>query len=285
MGSFMIIVFASCVTVLVAVLGWCVQSWLGRGYQRYRSTFKKEAHARLSEFFVFLDPTQLWGAAVLLCCALMIAAYFISGMLAVAAAVGILALLSPRYVVARLRRRRLAQFDEQLPDLLLALAGAMRAGSGMQAALRHIVSQAPTPLAQEFGLMLRQQRMGVSFEAALGDLYERMPTEGASLVVSSLKIASQNGGGLAETLDAIAGTLRARLQLLGRIRALTAQGRMQAWVMAGLPFVLALALSYLDPQSMAALWSSMTGWAVLGAIVILELAGVLFIRRIVNIEV
>jgi tight adherence protein B len=103
--------------------------------------------------------------------------------------------------------------------------------------------------------------------------------------VSSLKIASQSGGGLAETLDAIAGTLRARLQLLGRIRALTAQGRMQAWVMAGLPFVLALALSYLDPQSMAALWSSMTGWAVLGAIVILELAGILFIRRIVNIEV
>jgi tight adherence protein B len=165
------------------------------------------------------------------------------------------------------------------------LAGALRAGAGVQSALRHIVPQSPAPLAQEFGLMLREQRMGVSFEHALAALYRRMPTEGAALVVSCLTIAAQSGGSLAETLDGIADALRARLHLLGRIQALTSQGRMQAWVMAGLPFALALALSYLDPESMSALWGSPLGWAVLAVVGMLEFMGILFIRRIVNIDV
>ncbi len=273
------------VAVLVALLAWWTQGWLAGAYRRYHSAFHKEAKARLSEFFLFVDPAQLWLANLAVCAVLMLLIYLLSGMAWLAAAAGGVSLIAPQCMMAHLRRVRLARFDQQLPDLLLSLAGALRAGSGIQSALRHIVMQAPSPLAQEFGLMLREQRMGVSFEQALAQLYQRMPTEGAGLVVSSLNIAVQSGGNLAETLERIATTLRARLHLLGRVRALTSQGRLQAWVMAGLPFFLALVLEQLDPESMALLWHTPMGWAVIGIVIGLESVGVMFIRRIVSIDV
>ena len=281
----MIILFLFCVAVVVGVASWLVQGWFRLAYRRYQSAFQREAKARLSEFFLFFDPAQLWSLNLILCGGLALVVYILSGSLWLSGLVAGLSLIAPQAAIAGLRRRRLARFDEQLPDLIQALAGALRAGSGVQAALRHIVVQAPAPLAQEFGLMLREQRMGVSFEQALAALYRRMPTEGTGLLVSSLNIAVQSGGNLAETLERIAATLRARLHLLARVRALTSQGKLQAWVMACLPFLLALALEALDPDSMAHLWHTRSGWAVIGVIIGLELLGVMFIRRIVRIEI
>ncbi len=281
----MVILFLSCMAVLAGVCCWFLQKWAGAGYERYRHTFKKHTSERLGEFFLFLDPAQLWFANLALCMMLMAAVYALTGLSVVAVLSGALGLIAPQYGIGRIGRRRLRRFDEQLPDLLLALAGALRAGSGIQPALRHIVAQSPAPLAQEFGLMLREQRMGVTFEQALANLYRRMPIEGTGLVVASLGIAAQNGGNLAETLENIAATLRARLRLLGRVRALTSQGRLQAWIMACLPMALAMVLHYLDPEAMQALWSTPAGWSVLVVIAVMETAGIWFIRRIVAIQV
>lgn len=281
----MIIVFLSSVLVLVAAFAWLIQDWLGKVYFRYQRAFAKEAKARVSEFFLFFDPAQLWLANLVLCGALTLSIYILSESAWLAAVAGVLALLAPQAAIARWRRKRLARFDEQLPDMLLALAGALRAGSAVQVALRHIIAQSPVPLAQEFGLMLRQQRVGVSFEQALGDLYRRVPTEGAGLLVSSLKISAQSGGNLAETLERMAGTLRARLHLLARIRALTSQGRLQAWIMGSLPCALAFVLYRLDPDSIAPLWTTTLGWAVIAVVIGLEFVGLVLIRRIINVKV
>lgn len=281
----MVAVFQISIVIVAAILSWFLQRYASQIYARYRNAFKKEASVRLSEFFLFLDPAQLWFVNLMVCGFIVVLIYLLSGSAWLSAAAGALTVAAPQYSINQLKRRRLQRFDEQLPDLLQALAGALRAGSGVQAALRHIVAQSPVPLAQEFGLVLREQRMGVSLEQALAGLYRRMPTEGTGLVVSSLKIATQSGGSLAETLERIAATLRARLHLLGRVRALTSQGRMQAWVMACLPVVLGLILNQLDPDSMRVLWQTPLGWTILAVIAGLELVGIFFIRRIVNIQV
>ena len=281
----MIFLSVACVMILAGLACWVLQGWIGAAYRRYRSAFSRQVTAGMSEFFLFLDPAQLWLANLFGCAALALFCYLASGMAWLAVALGAMALLVPQYLVAAMRRRRLRRFDEQLPDMLRALASALRAGSGLQPALRHIVERAAPPLSQEFGLMLRQQRMGVPLEQALLALYRRMPTEAAGLAVSALNISLHTGGNLAETLERIADTLRARLHLLGRIHALTAQGRLQAWVMAGMPGALALALQYVDPASMHYLWHTPAGWAALGLIIVLEAAGVMFIRRIVAIDV
>ncbi|HCN71523.1 MAG TPA: pilus assembly protein, partial [Pusillimonas sp.] len=162
---------------------------------------------------------------------------------------------------------------------------ALRAGAGLQSALQTIVTQSPAPIAQELGLVLKEQRVGVSLEHALSGLRQRMPGEGTQLLVSALIIALHTGGNLAETLERIGHTLRARLHLLGRIDALTAQGRMQAWVMAGLPVLLGLVLTALEPDAMQVLWHTPLGWGVLTLVGVLEISGIFLIRKIVRIQV
>lgn len=281
----MILVFLAGILVAGAMVAWLMQRWLPQGLVHYRKAYTRTARTRLGEFFLFLDPASLWQANLLACGAVFIVIVLASASpgLALASAAAVLA--APRWVLIHLRRRRQSRFDEQLPDLLLSLSGALRAGSSVQAALHHIVPQAPVPLSQEFGLVLREQRIGVPLEQALANLQERMPGEGTGLVVSSLSIALGNGGNLAETLERIAATLRARGQLRARVAALTSQGRLQAWIMACLPLALALVLDHLDPQAMALLWHTPAGWAVLAVVAVLELAGIALIRRIVDIQV
>jgi len=271
--------------LLAALVAWAALQRLLREYARYRASFQHHTEHRLADFFLFLDPGQVWGANLALATSIGILSLAL-GAHPLAAGLAVASLLAlPRGLLARARRRRLRRIDEQLPDFLLALAGALRSGSGLQVGLRQVVQHSQRPLAQELGLLLQQQRMGLGFEEALEALQRRVATESMGLVVAAIKVAGHTGGSLAETLERISVTLRTRLQLLGRIQALTSQGRMQAYIMAALPVVLAVALHALDPQAMSALWQTAEGWAVLLLIGVLECGGIYMVRRIVNIDV
>lgn len=276
------IVLAGCAS---AALAWRAQAWMGPALKRYREVYTQEAGVKLSELFLFIDPAQLWLAALACGCIAGLAAWAATQNLPAAVIAGLLATRAPGLLVATLRRRRLRRFDLQLPAALMSLAGGLSAGASLAVALKHIVEQSEAPLAQEFGLMLREQRLGVPFPAALDNLHRRVPSEATVLVVAALRVAAQTGGNLAEALERIAETLRARLMLQGKIQALTAQGRLQAWIVGALPVFLALALDRLEPQAMAVLWHTPVGWAVLAVVAALELAGVLLIRRIVRIDI
>lgn len=268
-----------------AALAWAAMQLLQREYGRYRQAFQHQTQHGLADFFLFLDPAQLWSVnlALAMMTAAVPSALGAPILLSLSAAFMVMAL--PRWALAWARERRRRHIDEQLPDFLLALAGALRAGSGLQSGLRLVAQHVQGPLAQELGLLLQQQRMGLAFDDTLDALQARVRTESVGLVVAAIKVAGHTGGSLAETLERMSETLRTRLQLLGKIRALTSQGRMQAWIMACLPVALAVALHMLDPVAMAQLWRSALGWGVLALVVALELTGMYLVRRIVNIEV
>ena len=281
----MIWLAAAAVMMCAATGCWLAHAWVGRAFSRYRQVYTDQAGTGLEEVFLFVDPRQLWLINLALCGAAGLACYGALGSVAVAAVASLAPVRLPHLLLAALRRRRQARFDSQLPDTLLALACSLRAGASVAAALRHIVEHADAPLSQEFGLMLRQQRLGLSFDATLVDLGARMPSEAVAVLVSALRISAHTGGNLAEALERIATTLRATLQLQDRIRTLTAQGRMQAWVVGALAPLLALVLDALEPEAMAPLWHTPPGWAVLGVLALLEVTGMLWIRRIVRIDV
>ncbi len=272
-------------SVATAILFWFALKWFMAALRQYEHDFKHQTQKSMSDFFVFFDPVQLWTVAVLMGALTVIFIWFLSNSLPVAVATGLVVLMAPRHVLSVLRKRRLDLFDRQLPDMLLSLSGALQAGTGVQNALKLLVEEAPTPLRQEIGLMQREQRLGLSFEQALDNLAQRMPSEATGLVVSVLKIATQSGGNLSEALDRISLTLRSRIQIQGRIKALTSQGKMQAWVMSSLPVGLMLVLNLIDPESMRFLWGTPMGWAVLAIIVVLEVAGAWMIRKIVSIDI
>ena len=252
---------------------------------RYQAQFTERTSFQAREFFLFVDPGKIFAAHVTLVVlgSILTALFFRNFVLGVAtgAALGFL----PRVAFARMRQRRLRRFEEQLPDALAMLSGALRAGLSLRSAIGQLVIEAPAPLGQEFTLILREQRLGASLEQSLNGLARRIPTPTTILTVSAMRIASETGGGLAEMLERTANTVRSRLQIEGKIRALTAQGKLQAWIVGLLPVGLMLVLNQMEPGEMSVLWHSPMGWGALAVIGILEALGIYVIRRIVAIDV
>ena len=127
--------------------------------------------------------------------------------------------------------------------------------------------------------------LGVRFEDALRNLDERVGSEDLTLMIRAVEIARQTGGNLTETFDRIAETIRERTRIEGRIRALTAMGRLQGIVVGLIPIFLLMVLTVMDPKMMMNFYGSTTGVMLLGLMVLLEGIGFLVIRKIVNIRV
>ena len=266
------------------LLAWQAQRWLAPMLRRHRERYTREAGSRLDALFVFIEPARLWVGTVALAglAAALVFAATASGIGAALACAAAWRL--PRFLVHAMHRRRVRRFEQQLPLALLMLASALRAGVSLMPALRQVAALGGGPVAQEFGLMLREQRLGVPWDEALERLNVRMAGESTTLMVVAMRISARTGGNLAEALDSIAQTLRARLQLQDRVRALTAQGRLQAWIVGALPLLLLAVLDWLEPDSMAPLWHTPWGWLVLALVATLETLGILLIRRIVRID-
>lgn len=281
----MVIVVSVVIAVSTALLAWVTIEVGTAGLQRYRESFTQRVRFQAREFFLFIDPRQLFIANLAAMALISGAAWLVFD--SVVAVLPVLAMMAvvPRLLYAWMRKRRLLKFEEQLPDALMMLAGGMRAGAGLSSALNQLVAEARAPLVQEFSLMLREQRLGVSLEQSLNNLGRRMPTQTTTLVVSAMRIAVETGGGLAETLERTSHTIRSRLQMEGKIRALTAQGKMQAWVVGLLPVFLMFILNKMEPEAMSELWHTPLGWGVLAIIAFLEVMGIYVVRKIVTIDV
>ncbi len=284
-NSTFITVLAFVIAVAASLLAWFVIDAGGVTLKRYRNSFTERTRFQVREFFLFIDPRKLFAANMAVMVLGALSAWLATGSVLVGLAVCMVLGWSPRFVYAAMRQRRMLRFEEQLPDALMMLAGGMRAGAGFGSALSQLVMEAPAPLGQEFSLMLREQRIGVTLEQSLSNLAHRMPTQTTVLVVSAMRIAAETGGGLAETLERTAATIRSRLQMEGKIRALTAQGKLQALVVGLLPILLGLVLSRMEPAAMSKLWSTGLGWGVLVLLGVLEGMGVYVIRKIIDIDV
>lgn len=133
--------------------------------------------------------------------------------------------------------------------------------------------------------MMREHRLGVPLDRALDAMADRIQLRDFDLLVSTLAIARELGSGLAEALERYAQSVRRRLSLEDRIRALTAQGRLQGIVMGLLPLILAAALTFVDPIWMRPLLTTPAGWVTVAVIVVLEFMGFLLIRKIIDIRI
>jgi tight adherence protein B len=211
--------------------------------------------------------------------------WFFSGSVILAFVLSAVTLVLPRIILTAALRRRTERFDAQWPDALAAIAGALRSGASIGIALKNYVEDAPAPMSQELSLVLREHRMGLPLNQALDALNQRMPTESVELVTTLLAVGHASGGSLADLLERLSANLRARQHVTGKIHVLTAQGKMQAWVMGALPILLLAALSLIDPDSVQLMFLSDIGQCMLGVMLMLEVLGIVWLRRILTIEV
>jgi tight adherence protein B len=280
--------------VLIAIIGFVaiVAAWsliqvardfLGRQKQAIEQ--EAESEGGLRDMFIDVDPNKLFYGNVVALVVVPALVWLATDNPVIAAAAAAVVVLIPKFAVNFLRKRRFKQFEMQLPDALLMVSGALRAGASLTVAMEGMVKEQRPPLAQEFSLMLREQRLGVDFDTALRNMEKRLPLPDFIMVVAGMRISREVGGNLADILETLADTLRRKQQMEGKIAALTAQGKMQGLVMTGLPLFLMLILTQMEPEAMAPLYHTWYGWATLAVIGVMEVIGYVAIQKITTIDV
>ncbi|MDI5921129.1 type II secretion system F family protein [Halomonas sp. LR5S13] len=191
----------------------------------------------------------------------------------------------PFLSLTRARSRRLASFEEQLPDALIVMARALRAGHPFSDAMHLVAEEMAEPIAGEFRTTFMEINYGGDVRGAMLGLLRRVQSVTVMIFVTSVLIQKETGGNLAELLDGLAAVVRDRFRFHRKVRTLSAQGRMAAWILSLLPFVLAGVLTLVSPNFIPMLTQDPIGRQLVVGAFVMVVIGILWMRKIVRIEV
>lgn len=203
----------------------------------------------------------------------------------VAVLVGLGAACAPVGYVLWLRKGRLHKWEEAFPETLEFISRSMRAGHAFSVSLEMIHREFQEPISGEFRRTFEEHNLGLPLEVALQKLAIRMPSMDVHFFVSAVLLQKRTGGNLAEILDKLAYVMRERFKLRGRIKAVSAHGRMTATALSAIPIAVGVLMFFTNPDYVTFFFSDDVGNIMLGAAVFLQVAGYLVMKKIVNIEV
>ncbi len=276
---------------IVASLG----HWMVEMSKTYREVYVEETGRHLDDMFLSLNPEQMVTLAQIVGVSLALIMFTLVGSFedtlhlvgsgAFSLAVGVVGFMIPRWVIRRMRQKRLELFNEQLVEAMQTMSNSLRAGFSVLQALDMVVKENRRPISEEFGLFLHQHRLGVKFEEAMENLSKRVGSQDLDLMITAIEISRQTGGNLTEVFDQLAGVIRERMRVEGKIRSLTAQGRLQAMVVGFMPVVLAGAMYFISPAMMKGFVFSTIGVVIIVLALAFEICGYLVIRKIVSIDI
>ena len=199
---------------------------------------------------------------------------------------GVIGVFIPPLVLRFRASKRLKAFNDQLGDTLILLSNALKAGYSFPQAMASIARSAPPPTAEEFARATREVQLGVTTDAALSRMVQRIRSDDLDLVVVAVQIQRVVGGNLAEIFDSIAFTIRERIRIKGEIRTLTAQARASSFIITGLPIGLGLILEAINPNYIAPLLSFKGPGPYILIVCLVSISFAFYVmQRIANIEV
>ncbi len=197
---------------------------------------------------------------------------------------GFIALVLPRTVLKVRTDRRRRAFGDQLEGTLQTIAGSLRAGYGLVQSIGTVASESPSPTSEEFNRVVVESRMGRSVEQSMGAMARRLENEDLQWVVEAIEIQREVGGNLAEVLDTVTGTIRDRNLIRRQVKALSAEGRISAFILLALPFVIAAFIAMISPDYLRELIDSTAGRIMLVVAGLLMAAGAAWIRKIIQVR-
>jgi tight adherence protein B len=165
------------------------------------------------------------------------------------------------------------------------MSRALSAGHGFAEALHMVSTEMPEPIATEFRKTYEEQNLGLSLKLALENLTQRIPLLDLRLCVTAILIQRETGGNLAEILEKVAYTIRERFRILGDLKTLTTSSRLSAWLLCGLPIFVAIAVTGMNPDYMSILWRDQRGHKLIAAAILLQISGMLIVRKILKIKI
>jgi len=191
----------------------------------------------------------------------------------------------PKFYLNHRCKARVEKLNSQLPEALMIISNALKAGFGLVQALSNAADNLAHPLSTELGRTIHEMNIGSSAEEAMLALGERSSSYDLDIVITAILVQRTVGGNLGEILDTVAETMRERVRIRGEIQTLTAQQKLTGLVIGGLPIGVGLLFQVMQPGYISPLFFTVIGKLMLGAAVVLEVVGMLIIQRILDIEV
>ena len=190
------------------------------------------------------------------------------------------------YVYMRWKRSsRFLLFQQQLPDALDLMARALRAGHAFSVGMKMVGDEFPDPIGPEMGRAVEEISYGIEIPEALKSLSKRIECVDLKFFVTALIVQRETGGNLAEIIEAISRLIRLRFELLGRVKALSAEGKWSAIVLMAMPILLLVGLSWINPEYMDPLYSDPTGQAMLATALVWMTIGGVVVKKMINIKI
>lgn len=209
----------------------------------------------------------------------------LSGNFALSVIFIILATVAPLLALSMAADRRRQRFEEQLPDTLTMIAGSLRGGWGIQQAIALAGQETGAPMGPELKRVETETRLGMPLERSLQAMSDRIESSDFHAAVSAIAIQREVGGNLAEVLDLVAKTVRERDAMRRQVKALTAEGRLSAYILIALPFFVALVLMMTSPEYLMTLFTSAQGLMLVFVGIVLLIVGSIWMYRVTKIEV
>jgi tight adherence protein B len=204
-------------------------------------------------------------------------------------AIGLLAIIAgaaaPFIFITRERRARLEKFEEQLPDAVDVMKRALRAGHPFNACIKLVAEDMDAPIAREFELTFADVNYGNDLRRALLGMLLRVPSMNLMAVVTAVLIQKETGGNLAEIFERISQVIRSRFRFGRRVRTLSAEGRMSAWILALVPIILFGVLWITTPSYLPPLLAHPVGQKMLAFACVMMVVAVFWMRRIIRIDI
>jgi tight adherence protein B len=268
----------------IGLLCWIAARIFMEAMHKYEQIYVEKTSRTLTGMFIFMDPRRLFYLNILVFIIATLIVFCLTQNPFIIGIVSVLSFFLPKIWISLQRRQRLQKFESQMVDTLVMMAGSLRSGMSVLQAIELVEKEQDPPTSQEFGLVLREYKVGVHLEEALEHLAKRFALDDLSMMVISLNIALEAGGDLTEILDTLAELMRQRKKLDGKIRSLTAQGKLQAAVVTLLPTAIGLMMYFMDQAMMMRMFTTTLGMVLLGIMITLQTLGFIMIRKITNLE-
>jgi len=215
----------------------------------------------------------------------MVVAAFMDYPLLVAGGVGLACLMLPLMKIKMQRTARFKDFERQLPEALDLMARALRAGHAFSVGMKMVGDEFPDPIGPEFSRTVEEISFGIDTPEAMNNLNERVISTDLKFFITALVVQRETGGNLAEIIEAISRLIRQRFELLGRVKALSAEGRLSGIVLFVMPFVMGGVLWWMNEDYMRLLIEDDLGLMMLGAAGLLMLFGAVIMKKMCDIKV
>lgn len=279
---FLIVLFASLSFLIIVNMLYPEVERIYNNWQRGRI---EKITPRLNSMFIDVSYRKLLIIDILFPLVIGVAVFLATGVFSAALVSASAGIILSGLIVKRMEAVRRTKFAGQLVEGLMLLSGSLKAGLSLLQSFEALVEEMSAPISQEFSLVLKENRMGVPLEECLVKLKRRIQCEELDMLVTVVLVARETGGDLTTIFTNMVKTIRERNRLLGRVKALCSQGKLQGRIMMFLPIVFGYGVYKFDPSFFNTLINDPQGRMMLGYAVISEILGMFFIIRLSKVEV